>query len=105
MRAPPFAAAGAGAERMIAVATSAVREASDGDQLVGHAHALGVPLEVIDGDLEARFGFLGAVHDLPVVDGVAMDVGGGGVELTTFRARRLQRAWSLPLGSLRLSDP
>ena len=70
---------------MIAVATSAVREARDGDELVERARSLGVPLEVIDGDLEARFGFLGAVHDLPVVHGAAMDVGGGSIELTSFR--------------------
>ena len=78
----------AGAERMIAVATAAVREARDGEQLVERARALGVPLEVIDGDLEARFGFLGAVHDLPVVHGAAMDLGGGSMELTSFRERR-----------------
>ena len=95
---------GAGADRMIAVATAAVREASDGERLVEQARALGVPLEVIDGDLEARFGFLGAVHDLPVVDGAAMDVGGGSMELTTFHDRRLQRSWTFPFGSLRVSD-
>ena len=95
---------GAGANRMIAVATAAVREASDGERLVEQARALGVPLEVIDGDLEARFGFLGAVHDLPVVHGAAIDVGGGSMELTTFHDRRLQRSWTFPFGSLRVSD-
>jgi exopolyphosphatase/guanosine-5'-triphosphate,3'-diphosphate pyrophosphatase len=95
---------GAGADRMVAVATAAVREAGDGPSLVARARALGVPLEVIDGDLEARFGFLGAVHDLPVVHGAAMDVGGGSVELTSFHDRHLDRSWTLPFGSLRVSD-
>jgi exopolyphosphatase/guanosine-5'-triphosphate,3'-diphosphate pyrophosphatase len=95
---------GAGSGRMIAVATAAVREARDGEELVEQARALGVPLEVIDGDLEARFGFLGAVHDLPVVHGAAMDVGGGSMELTTFHERRLERSWTFPFGSLRVSD-
>src|SRR5262245_32622378 len=94
----------ADAERMIAVATSAVREAADGDVLLARARELGVPLQVIDGDLEARFGFRGAVHDLPVTDGAAVDIGGGSLELTTFRDRRIRRSWSLPLGSLRVSD-
>ncbi len=89
---------------MIAVATSAVREARDGQELVKQARSLGVPLEVIDGDLEARFGFLGAVHDLPVSNGAAMDVGGGSLELTSFRDRRLHRSWTFPFGSLRVSD-
>jgi exopolyphosphatase/guanosine-5'-triphosphate,3'-diphosphate pyrophosphatase len=95
---------GAGAERMIAVATSAVREAEDGDRLLAEAREVGVPLEVIDGKTEATFGFLGAVHDLPVITGVAMDLGGGSMELTGFRDRRFERSWTLPLGSLRVSD-
>jgi exopolyphosphatase / guanosine-5'-triphosphate,3'-diphosphate pyrophosphatase len=97
-------ARGAGAARMIAVATAAVRDAADGDELVERAQHLGVPLQVIDGDHEARLGFFGAVHDLPVTSGLTMDVGGGSVELVRFRDRRLERAWSMQLGSLRMSD-
>jgi exopolyphosphatase/guanosine-5'-triphosphate,3'-diphosphate pyrophosphatase len=44
------------------------------------------------------------VHDLPVVHGAAMDVGGGSMEVTSFRDRRLRRSWTFPLGSLRVSD-
>jgi exopolyphosphatase/guanosine-5'-triphosphate,3'-diphosphate pyrophosphatase len=95
---------GAGATRMIAVATAAVRDAADGPELVERARLLGVPLQVIDGDHEARLGFAGAVHDLPVTSGLTMDVGGGSVELVRFRDRRLERAWSVQLGSLRVSD-
>ena len=85
-------ATGAGATRMIAVATSAVRDATDGPVLVERARLLGVPLQVIDGDHEARLGFAGAVHDLPVTSGLTMDVGGGSVELVRFRDRRMERA-------------
>ena len=95
---------GAGATRMIAVATSAVRDAADGAELIDRARHLGVPLRVIDGNLEARLGFLGAVHDLPVTSGFTMDVGGGSVELGRFVNRQLQTSWTLPLGSLRVSD-
>ena len=97
-------AKGAGADRIIAVATSAVRDAADGEELVARANRLGVPLQTIDGDHEARLGFLGAVHDLPVRSGFTMDIGGGSVELSRFRERHLMRSWSLPLGSLRVSD-
>ena len=97
-------AKGAGATQMIAVATSAVRDAVDGHELLDRAHRLGVPLQTIDGDHEAMLGVYGAVHDLPVHDGYAFDVGGGSAEVSWFRARRLQRSWSMPLGSLRVSD-
>lgn len=97
-------AKGAGAGRMIAVATSAVRDASDGNVLIERARRLGVLLQTIDGDHEARLGFFGAVHDLPVESGYTMDVGGGSVELSRFTQRSLDASWTFPLGSLRLSD-
>ncbi|MDH5314478.1 MAG: Ppx/GppA family phosphatase, partial [Actinomycetota bacterium] len=97
-------AKGAGASQMIAVATSAVRDAADGHELVERAHRLGVPLQTIDGDHEAMLGFYGAVHDLPVTSGLTFDVGGGSAEISAFHDRRLMGSWSMPLGSLRVSD-
>ena len=94
-----------GAERTVAVATAAVREASNGDELIQRTRdELGIPVDIADGDEEARYGFLGAVHGLPVQDGIVLDVGGGSIQLIHFRHRRLERSWSLPLGALRLSD-
>jgi len=95
---------GAGADRILAVATSAVRDASDGAELITRARAEGVPLQTIDGETEARLGFIGAVHDLPVTSGAVLDVGGGSAEVSRFLDRRLERSWSFPLGSLRVSD-
>ncbi len=97
-------AEGAGASTITAVATSAVRDATDGDVLLARASAIGIPLQIIDGDVEARLGFVGAVHDLPVQSGLTMDVGGGSTELSRFDERRLTRSWTVRLGSLRVSD-
>jgi exopolyphosphatase / guanosine-5'-triphosphate,3'-diphosphate pyrophosphatase len=98
-------AMGAGAERTTAVATAAVREASNGEALIERARSeLSIPVEIADGEQEASFGFLGAVHGLPIEHGIVLDVGGGSLQLVHFRDRRLQRSWSLPLGALRLSD-
>jgi len=94
-----------GAERTLAVATAAVREASNGEQFIERARAeLGIPVNIADGDEEARFGFLGAIHGLPVRHGIVLDVGGGSLQLVHFRGRRLVRSSSLSLGALRLSD-
>ena len=95
---------GVGATSITAVATAAVRDAADGDRLLERATALGIPLQVIGGDVEARLGFAGAVHDLPVTSGLTMDVGGGSTELSLFHDRHLVRSWTVPLGSLRISD-
>src|SRR5258708_24394724 len=98
-------ARGAGAERTVAVATAAVREASNGEELIHRARSeLGIPVEIADGEEEAQFGFLGAVHGLPVEHGIVLDVGGGSLQLIHFRDRKLTRSWSLKLAALRLND-
>ena len=98
-------AIGAGAERTTAVATAAVREARNGEELIERTRAeLGIPVELANAEDEARFGFLGAVHGMPIAHGIVLDVGGGSMQLTHFRDRRMERFWSLPLGALRLSD-
>jgi exopolyphosphatase / guanosine-5'-triphosphate,3'-diphosphate pyrophosphatase len=94
-----------GAERTLAVATAAVREADNGEAFIERTRdELGIPVDIADGDEEARYGFHGAVHALPIQDGIVLDVGGGSLQLIHFRQRRLERSVSLPLGALRLSD-
>jgi exopolyphosphatase/guanosine-5'-triphosphate,3'-diphosphate pyrophosphatase len=98
-------ARGAGATRLFAVATAAMRDAEDGPALVDRARAeLGVEIEIIDGAREARLGLRGGISGLPVESGLLFDLGGGSMQLTRFEGRALREAWSLPLGSLRLSN-
>jgi exopolyphosphatase/guanosine-5'-triphosphate,3'-diphosphate pyrophosphatase len=97
-------AAGSAARRIIAVATSAIREAEDGVHLLDRAREeVGVEVAVIDGEEEARLAFLGAVYGVQADHGMLIDVGGGSIEASSFRDRRLVRSWTLPLGALRLS--
>jgi exopolyphosphatase/guanosine-5'-triphosphate,3'-diphosphate pyrophosphatase len=98
-------ATSSGADKTMAVATAAVREASNGERFIERTRdELGIPVDIANGSEEARFGFLGAIHGLPVQDGIVLDVGGGSIQLVHFRGRKLDRSWSLPLGALRLSD-
>jgi exopolyphosphatase/guanosine-5'-triphosphate,3'-diphosphate pyrophosphatase len=95
----------AGARRTVAVATAAIRNATNRDQVVDRIHtATGLTLRVIEGDDEARYAFLGAIHGLPVDSGMLMDVGGGSLELAYFVDRRPLRWWTLPLGALLATD-
>ncbi len=98
-------ARGAGAQTPVAVATAAMRDARNGRALISRIGTeLGLEVRVLSGEEEARFGFLGAVRSLPVSHGALFDVGGGSMQVSRFRGRRLTSAISLPLGSLRLSD-
>jgi exopolyphosphatase / guanosine-5'-triphosphate,3'-diphosphate pyrophosphatase len=96
---------GAGASRILAFGTAALREAENKDELLARAKKeSGIRLQIMEGDEEGRAGFLGAVYGLPVENGIIFDIGGGSVQLSRFRNRKLQRTVSLPLGALRLSD-
>jgi exopolyphosphatase/guanosine-5'-triphosphate,3'-diphosphate pyrophosphatase len=98
-----------GAREIRAIATSATREAVNGDELAEHVLAAsGVALEVIDGDEEARLAFVGAVASLdePQAGEIGVvDVGGGSTEIVVGSAAD-GAAWSrsFRLGSGRLSD-
>ena len=95
---------GADTPWILAVATSAVRESSNAKLLIERAAAEGLHLQVVSGEGEARFAFMGAAYGLPVHHGLLIDVGGGSMEVARFRDRALVRSWTLPLGALRLSD-
>src|SRR4051812_32236817 len=73
-------ATSAGAKRIVAVATAAMRDAANGAMFVKRMQReLGVGIEIIGGLVEARFGFAGAVRGLAVSNGVLFDLGGGSV--------------------------
>ena len=97
--------ADAAGAHIVAVATSAARDASNGAELIARIHdELGFDLRVITGDEEARLAFLGAALSLPVTDGLVVDIGGGSMEIVRFVDRSFREAWTLPLGAVRLTD-
>jgi len=76
------------ADRTIAVATSAVRDAENGEELAAHVRdRIGFDIRVISGDEEARLTFLGATGKRanadPATDTLVIDIGGGSTELVT----------------------
>ena len=98
-------ATGAGARRIVAVATAAMRDAGNGALFAERLRReLGVRIEIISGVAEARYGFAGALRGLSVASGLLFDLGGGSMELTRFERRRRRQDLSLPFGALRLSE-
>ncbi len=97
----------AGVDAVIAVATSAVREAENGGDFVRVVRdETGIELTVIRGEQEARLIYLGARAALNLAGKKALiiDIGGGSVELIVGDAREAHYATSLKLGVLRLLD-
>jgi exopolyphosphatase/guanosine-5'-triphosphate,3'-diphosphate pyrophosphatase len=76
----------AGAERRIAVATSAVRETENGPELAARVRdEIGFDIRTIDGDEEARLTFLGATAGRPGPETLVIDIGGGSTEFVSGR--------------------
>lgn len=96
-----------GFDRIVAVATSAVREARNGGEFVNQvAEQTGLTVRVISGFEEARLIFLGVKDSIPLSESpsLVVDVGGGSVELIAGNQDGLFQAGSLKLGAIRLVD-
>ena len=95
-----------GAREVLAKATSAIRTAENGSELVDRIEAeTGVEVEVISGIEEARLVFA-AVRASVVLEpapALCLDIGGGSVEIMIGDAAGLRWATSLPLGVGRLT--
>ena len=90
-----------------AVATSAVRDAGNQQEFLARSReALGVPVEVISGQEEARLIHLGvqARWPHPRETILIVDIGGGSAELIQGHAGELAAAYSKPLGAVRLTE-
>jgi exopolyphosphatase/guanosine-5'-triphosphate,3'-diphosphate pyrophosphatase len=96
-----------GAERIRAVATSAVREAANGVEFRALVEAqTGVTLEILDATEEARLIHLGVASGFAMNDRMAciIDIGGGSTEFIVADGERPHLLDSVKLGSLRLYD-
>ncbi|HSN96837.1 MAG TPA: Ppx/GppA phosphatase family protein, partial [Candidatus Nanopelagicales bacterium] len=94
-------------DRYRAVATSAAREAQNGDLFVERAaREAGVHVEVIEGVEEARLVQLAVGERVVLGDRTALlvDIGGGSTELTVLRGRDSVYSRSIPVGTVRLIE-
>src|SRR3984885_5418141 len=100
-------------DHLMAIATAAVRGASDGHEFTAEIERqCGIPVRIVDGAEEARLSAAGVLAGIPGADGVVADLGGGSVELVRIdgagpRDRgspAIGDGISLPLGPLRLAE-
>jgi exopolyphosphatase / guanosine-5'-triphosphate,3'-diphosphate pyrophosphatase len=95
-----------GVHKMLAFATSAVRDAANGDELLAQIEAeTGVSIKVLPGPDEARLTFLAARRWFGWSAGrlLMLDIGGGSLEIASGHDEEPDKAVSLPLGAGRLT--
>ena len=97
---------GIGVERTLAVATSAVREAENGEAFLGEVEwSYGFDTRLLSGDEEALMTFAGVFTGRDAADGtLVVDVGGGSTELVLGGPDGVAWHISLALGCVRLTE-
>jgi exopolyphosphatase / guanosine-5'-triphosphate,3'-diphosphate pyrophosphatase len=94
-----------GPEQIEAVATSAVRDAANRDDLLSPARAAtGFDIRVLTAEQEAHSAYLAAVNSSTLTDGTVLDLGGGSLQLVAVSGRQARAYGSWPLGAVRVTE-
>lgn len=94
-----------GIEDVVLTATSAVRDAANGESFLARVKAeTGWEPRLLTGEEEGCYGALGAINGTGLCNGFVIDLGGGSAQIVEVRDGLPGRRVSLPLGALRLSD-
>jgi len=93
------------ARKILAVATSAVRDAPNKNIFLSRVKKeIGLNIKVIDGSKEAFFGAVAASNLLPENNGITIDIGGGSTEFALIQNKKIIDKISLKLGTVRLKE-
>jgi exopolyphosphatase / guanosine-5'-triphosphate,3'-diphosphate pyrophosphatase len=95
-----------GAERTLAVATSAIRDAENGEAFLGEIEwSYGFTTRLLSGDDEALLTFRGVAAGRPPAEGtLIVDLGGGSTELVVAGLDGVAFRTSLDIGAVRLTE-
>ena len=91
--------------RIVALATSASRDAENAADFTNRMRDLGVEVRVIPGELEAALSFSGATAEFPGESAVVVDVGGGSTEVIAGQSGNAPAlAKSFDIGCRRMTE-
>lgn len=90
----------------MAYATSAMRESENGLELLGQIKEVGINLQIVDGDQEAKVIYSNKFEEKSkdIETFLYIDVGGGSTELSIFHQQELIQSKSFKIGTIRLLE-
>ncbi len=92
-------------ERIIAVATAAVRRAKNQrsflDEIVANT---GIKLKVLSAEEEATYVYRGVINTMDIPKGLILEIGGGSTKVIYYNRRNLLNYETLPFGAVTLTD-
>lgn len=90
-----------GVKRVRAVATAALRQAENRAAVVEEIRReTDIYVEIISGETEAFYDYLGVVYSVPLEDFVLIDTGGGSTEIVLVEKRKMTARISIPYGAV-----
>ncbi|WP_337867307.1 Ppx/GppA phosphatase family protein [Meiothermus sp.] len=91
-------------DEMRVIATSASRDAENGAEFMREVRKLGLRVQVLSGEDEARYGVLAVANSFNFQDAWVMDLGGGSAQLSRMEGRAYREGRAYPLGAVRLTE-
>ena len=91
-------------ERLLVIATSAVREAANSAEFLRQLSGFNVEFTILSGEDESRYGALAVANSFQASDAWVMDLGGGSAQLSRLEGRAFVRGGAYPLGYVRLTE-
>ncbi len=87
-----------------AIATAALRTAKNAELFTKPASDIGVEFEIITGEKEAYYDFMGVVNTLPVKDCMIVDIGGASTELIYVENGTNKYMVSIPMAAVNITE-
>ena len=93
-----------GVTEVRAIATAALRQAVNRELLTEPLGRLGLHFDIISGEREAYYDYMGVVNTLPVSDCLIVDIGGASTELIYVRQGKNEEMASIPLAAVNMTE-
>lgn len=92
-------------DRIIAVATAAVRRAKNQRSFLDEIQATcGIKVRVLSAEEEATYVYRGVINSMDIPKGVILEIGGGSTKIVYYNRRNMLAHETLPFGAVTLTD-
>ncbi|WP_268913915.1 Ppx/GppA family phosphatase [Lentilactobacillus sp. SPB1-3] len=90
---------------VIGIATAAVRQATNSADFLNRVkQRIGIEIQVLSGDEEAYYDYVGVVNRLGIKNCLILDIGGASCELVAVKKSKNTNLISIPIGAVNLSE-
>lgn len=91
-------------KKVYCFATASLRKISNTDEIVSNIRKIIPEMEIISGEDEAYYDFIGLKQIVKDKNGIGLDLGGGSIQIFNFKDNQIVKSTSLPLGGLEMKN-